>query len=51
MIMLGHTATVVAREQRSPSAVAAFYTTITGIVTLGLAILLISANVAYALAR
>jgi len=49
--MLGHTATVVAREGRSPSAVAAFYTTITAVATLGLAILIISANVAYALAR
>ena len=49
--MLGHTATVITREQGSPSAVAAFYTTITGIAALGLAILLISANVAYALAR
>jgi hypothetical protein len=49
--MLGHPVTIAAREQRSPSAVAAFYATITAVATLGFAILLISANVAYALAR
>jgi len=49
--MLGQTATTIATEQRSPGAVAAFYATITAVATLGLAILIISAEVAFALAR
>ena len=49
--MLGETATVIAKEQSSSAAVSAFYTTIAVVATLGLAILIVSANVAYAVAH
>jgi len=51
VIMLGRTATTIAKEQRSPVAVIAFYATIAAVATLGLAILIISAEVALALAH
>jgi hypothetical protein len=50
-VMLGQSATTIAKEQRSPAAVTAFYTAITAVATLGLAILLVSADVAFALAH
>lgn len=49
--MLGQTAKVIARQQPSLTSVAAFYATIAAIATLGLMILVISANVAYVVAR
>lgn len=51
VIMLGQTAKVIARQQPSLTTVAAFYATVAAIATLGLAILIISANVAYAVAH
>jgi hypothetical protein len=50
VIMLGQTATTIAKE-RSPGAVAAFYATIAAVATLGLGILLVSANIAFVLAH
>ena len=49
--MLGQTAKLIARQQPSLTAVTAFYTTIAAIATLGLMILIITANVAYVVAR
>jgi len=48
--MLGQTAITIAKKQPIPAAVAAFYATIAAVATLGVAILLVSANIAFALA-